>query len=723
MKFNVGAFINENKERMYSSKKRKGGLLNSIGTKLFVFFFVSIVCAVILVGMISYSVSKNAMETKVAEVSTQSLQQTSEKLDYLLNFYENISVQLILDQNLMSDLSYRLNLIESGTTENRMATEGKIFEKLKQAATTNGVYIHLFDEKTYTQLDTGRDYISAFFTSNNGNVKIDFYKPYFEQIIAGNGKVSWLGAIEKGEEGKEVNYISMGKMIKTKAGNYLLFIEFKEDVIAGALANSALGTGQMPELVESNGELVYYDKTDVKIAESKDVTIDATSDVKTDEASEKRTHSNITIPANKQAELDGSFIEGDSLIVYSTSDRTGWRLEQTIPIKDLTKGISSILTVTLLNIAGAIIISIILGIIIARMIGRPIKEIGSLMEKVEQGNLSVRMNVQRKDEIGTLGESFNKMADNVARLISRTNGALDYVLATSNQLQEVSKQMDISAREISIATDEIARGADELSTQSEGGSTHALAIQDEMVVLVQNNVDMQQQAVAVKDESRSGIIQMNLLLQKTNDGEQLTKGTVDRAEKLMDSTKEIRKILVLLDDIAKHTNLLSLNAAIEASRAGEHGRGFMVVAKEIRQLADQSRGSIIIVSEIIGTIVGEIEQTVQAMNASYPIYQEQISVVKRVDTIFKTVDDRMNDFVEKIEHASYSVNNLQTAQTTLSEMILHVSATAEQSTAISEEVASTSSNQLSISEDLVQTSQRLNELSIELKEILSEFEV
>ncbi|MCR8658743.1 methyl-accepting chemotaxis protein [Paenibacillus endoradicis] len=721
MEFNVGAFNERDKERIVTSKGR-GGFLNSIGTKLFLFFFVSIVCAVIAVGMISYSVSKNAMETKVAEVSTQSLQQTSEKLDYLLNFYENISVQLILDQNLMSDLSYRLNLIESGTTENRMATEGKIFEKLKQAATTNGVYIHLFDEKTYTQLDTGRDYNSAFFTSNNGNVKIDFYKPYFEQIIAGNGKVSWLGAIEKGEEGKEVNYISMGKMIKTNSGNYLLFIEFKEDVIAGALENSAVSAGQMPELVEASGELVYYDKTNVKIVEAKDIKIDEALDAK-DEASEKRTHSNITIPTNKQAEPDGSFIKDDALIVYSTSERTGWRLEQSIPIKDLTKGISSILTVTLLNIAGAIIISIILGVIIARMIGRPIKEIGNLMEKVEQGNLSVRMNIQRKDEIGALGESFNNMADNVAKLISRTSGALDYVLSTSNQLQMVSKQMDISAREISIATDEIAKGADELSTQSESGSSHALAIQDEMIVLVQNNIDMQQQAVAVKDESRSGIVQMNLLLQKTNDGEQLTKGTVDRAEKLMDSTKEIRKILVLLDDIAKHTNLLSLNAAIEASRAGEHGRGFMVVAKEIRQLADQSRGSIIVVSEIIGTIVSEIEQTVQAMNASYPIYQEQISVVKRVDTIFKTVDGRMNEFVDKIEHASYSVNNLQTAQSTLSEMILHVSATAEQSTAISQEVASSSSNQLSISEDLIETAQRLNELSIELKEILSEFEV
>jgi len=216
---------------------------------------------------------------------------------------------------------------------------------------------------------------------------------------------------------------------------------------------------------------------------------------------------------------------------------------------------------------------------------------------------------------------------------------------------------------------------------------------------------------------------MEVLLRKTNEGEALTKETLERAQKLMEGTGQIKKILLLLDDVAKRTNLLSLNAAIEAARAGEHGKGFMVVAQEVRQLADQSRSSIVVVSGIINAIVEDVEETVQALNNNYPIYQEQIEVAGSVDRIFKKVDGRMNDFVQKIEQASASVSKLQAAQATLSDMILHVSATAEQSTAISEEVASSSTNQLSVSDNLVQTSRKLNELSMELKSTLSAFRV
>lgn len=725
MKENVGAF-KTNPAKRKNVVQQRGNVLQSLGTKLFIFFFISMVCVVTVVGMVSYTVSKHAMEDKVAEVSEQSLQQTTEKLDYLLNFYENISLQLLLDQSFISDLTYRLSLIQADTTENRMAVEGKIIEKLKQAATTNKVYIHLFDEKPYMQVDTGRDYVSALFSSGNGTSAVSFYQPYFEKIMSANGQVIWLGGIDKGEPGKEANYISMGKMLKTNVGNYILFIEIKEELIAEAIANAATSSGKLPELVGAEGELIYYAK-DQEIANEEVVAVDAdpTLDAATEEvtAVAKRTHTEVVLPQLGEGELTGSFIDGDEIVIFSESKRTGWKLIQQISIQELTAGIDRILTVTWIIIAAAIVMSIVLGAIIVRMIGKPIGEIRDLMGKVEQGNLSVRMNTSRKDEIGELAQSFNKMASNIGGLIARTGGAIDIVLTSSSQLQQVSKQMDISAREISIATDEIARGADVLSSQSEDGSAQAISIQQEMKNLAESNEEMQQQALAVKNESQMGILQMDALLHKTNEGEQLTKGTLARAEKLMDNTKEIRKILVLLDDIAKHTNLLSLNAAIEASRAGEHGRGFMVVAQEIRQLADQSRESIIVVSKIIGSIVEEIEQTVTAMNENYPIYQEQIVVAQKVDAIFKAVDGRMNEVVEKIDHASGYVGNLQQAQSTLSEMILHVSSTAEQSTAISQQVASSSGYQLTISAELVNTSQRLNELSNELKEILSQFEV
>lgn len=710
---NVGAYI---PKKNGAARSGRFTFLHTIGAKLFLFFIISMVSAVVVVGVVSYSVSSRAMEHKVSEVAAQSLQQTSEKLDYLLNFYENISIQLILDQEFMGDLAYRLNLIQAGTTENRMNVEGKINNKLKQMATTNKVYMQLFDEKTYTQVDTGRDYVSALFSSGNGTSAISFYQPYFAAVTEGDGKAVWLGAIPKGEAGAETTYISMGKLLKTNSGNYLLFIEFKDEVIAEALENLKLSDGTLPELVNAAGELVYTDSPYVEgIAE-------ASGEAPNGAVLERRTHGKYQVPADRD-QATGSYIQGQQLIVYSTSEHTGWSLMQNIPLAELTQGIDQIVTVTWMLIAGAILISLLLGGLIARMISRPISEVSALMKRVEQGDLSVRMQSKRKDEIGALGLSFNQMADNVGSLISRTSAALEYVLASAQKLHSVSRQIDNSAREIAAATDEIARGADVLATQSEEGSTHAASIQQEMSTLMDNNLNMQQHAYSIQEESNQGIRQMNALLDKTSEGEVLTRESMQRADKLLSRASEIRKILDLLDSIAKNTNLLSLNASIEAARAGEHGRGFMVVAQEIRQLADQSRESIVVVGQIIAAIVEEIEGTVQAMNNSYPIYQEQIAVAHHVDAIFHEVEQRMSDFVRKINDTTASANKLHHAQSTLAEMILHVSATAEQSTAISEEVASTSANQIAISSQLVDVSQQLNELSQELQQILLQFQI
>lgn len=739
---NVDAYISDRKTTVRPNR------FKTLGAKLFLFFVTSMVVAVIAVGLVSYFVSSKAMEEKVSEVAAQSLQQTSEKLDYLLNFYENISLQLTLDQDFMGDLAYRLNLIKAGTTENRMNVEGKIMDKLKQTATTNKVYIQLFDEERYMQVDTGREYVSALFSSGNGTAAISFYERYFQSVIDGNGKVVWIGAIPKGEIGSETVYISMGKMMKTNSGNYLLFIEFKEEVIAEALANLELSSGQLPELVNALGELVYTDSPYIEVGQASDSAAEvesvetAVQEAATDaEANansvdgevaveagtaaagqlERRTHGRYQIPESEES--SGSYTEGEQLVVYSTSDRTGWSLIQSIPLSELTQGIDRILTITWILIAGAIAVSLTLGWFIARMISKPIREVSALMKEVENGNLSVRMESNRSDEIGMLGQSFNQMADNVGGLIARTSGALDYVLNSAKTLQQVSKQMDISAKEIAVATDEIARGADVLSTQAEEGSIHATSIEEEMSLLMDNNQVMQRHVMDVKNESNLGIKQMQTLLEKTTKGEALTRQTMERAQQLTSRAFEIGKILELLDNIAKHTNLLSLNAAIEASRAGEHGRGFMVVAKEIRQLADQSRESIIVVNQIIASIVEDIEGTVQAMNDNYPIYKEQMAVARQVDTVFRDVDVRMNDFVDKINDTTDSVNKLHVAQSTLSEMMMHVSATAEQSTAISEEVASTSNNQLAISSELVQVSEQLHELSLELQQIVSQFQV
>jgi methyl-accepting chemotaxis protein len=198
---------------------------------------------------------------------------------------------------------------------------------------------------------------------------------------------------------------------------------------------------------------------------------------------------------------------------------------------------------------------------------------------------------------------------------------------------------------------------------------------------------------------------------------------VGKVDNLKDSTRSIRKILDVLGNMAKQTNILSLNATIEAARAGTAGKGFMVVADEIRKLADQTRESIGIVGGIVENIQREIDETVNVLSEAYPIFQEQIESVREANQIFVTVQDNMGSFVQRLESATDSVRNLEEAQSTLAMAMSNVSAVAQEASATSEQVASLSNEQLNISDGLVQLSNRLEAVSGQLRESLSRFTV
>lgn len=683
------------------SSKSRGFNLHSISTKLFLYFFISIVLFVAVVGTLSYIVSRDTLKSKVAEASEQTVEQTTEKLDFLYNFYENIATQIAVDRTLMGDLEYRVNLIdEDFASTDRYEVDLKIRNALAEIASTNDIGLQLFDKEPFVKPDSKEISDAAFYSTANGSSLYADYTKYFETLEKSAGRVIWLGNVEKQiTTDTKTNYIILGKMLKAGSGTYFLFIEFKDEALMSALENVKLGNEHQLTISGEDGNVIFsFDPKAI------------------------RKPLGLTLPESKNKEdVSGSFNNGDDLVLYSASQVNKWHVTGSVPVSELTKDINRIFVITIILIGAAIVISLLIGFLIVRTVGKPINQVRDLMEKVEQGDLTVRMNVNRKDEIGKLGQSFNQMASNVGKLIQRTNETLDYVVNTSVQLQDVSRKMGDSAKEVSLATEEIARGASDLSQQSEDGSTQAFSMQEEMRSFIRNNQEMQEQAEDVKSESQSGIVQMDVLLGKTNESEKLTRETLDRAQKLKDSTTQIGQILQLMDEVAKRTNLLSLNAAIEAARAGEHGKGFAVVASEVRKLAEQSSGSIGVVTEIIGTIVEEVELTVKALKENYPIHQEQVNVAKNVDQIFRQVDNRMNGFVDKIAQTSASINNLQASQSTLSEMILQVSATAEESTAISEEVASSANEQLGVSTELVQTSEKLSELSNELRNILSEF--
>ncbi|KWX87884.1 histidine kinase, partial [Paenibacillus riograndensis] len=214
---------------------------------------------------------------------------------------------------------------------------------------------------------------------------------------------------------------------------------------------------------------------------------------------------------------------------------------------------------------------------------------------------------------------------------------------------------------------------------------------------------------------------MKTLVAQSESTVQMMELIQENSMKLRESAHLIRSILTPMIAVNKQTNILALNASIEAVRAGAAGRGFVVIANEIRGLADESNQSIAMVSKITEEISSRIENTVQVVGDTAPLFREQISSVRESSSIFEGVRAEMEQFIGYLNESSASITELMEYQHQLGESMASVHAVVQQTSASTEEVASMSSQQFTVSEELVALSGKLEKLAEELKQSLVSF--
>ncbi len=378
---------------------------------------------------------------------------------------------------------------------------------------------------------------------------------------------------------------------------------------------------------------------------------------------------------------------------------------------------------TLVAVSAAAVIAILIGIWMMRMVSRPLTKLKDLMSKGAEGNLSVRTDYKSGDEIGQLSASFDIMMGRITELVIHTNETATRVLETADELSSASRKTAVAAKDIAAATEEFAGGAGSLALEADRGNEMTGRISEQMdrVNLATHEMDSAVQSVG--QLSSEGVIHLKELLSRTNITGDMASKLVMKVNELKESAASIIKVLDVMQTITHQTNILSLNATIEAARAGEAGQGFMVVADEIRKLADQSKQSIAVVSGITDKIRNDMNETVIALSEAIPLFSKQNTSVHSTSEIFMSVQDQMAHFITRLNSVTLSMDSLTESQLVLSETISNVSSIAEESSAASEEVASLSSEQQSVSDHLVELALKLENESLLLKNKLSKFSV
>ncbi|GIP16851.1 methyl-accepting chemotaxis protein [Paenibacillus montaniterrae] len=694
----------ESNHEMQKTKQKKStksmNPLQSVGLKLFVYIIGGILACVLTMGILAYNESKKIIETKVSQSSQQTITQLAVNLDNVMKKYDDITLQILVD----SAFHELVDTLQSSTLG-----EYEKFEATKELS--NKLQSIIFGNDNIAGMaliPVNNDQLSIITAGNSQLSKVEslLEEPWIEQVQELGGRTLWLdsraNSLTSNNTMPSFGVARLLKNTSSSVAHYILLLDIPTKGILDELNKVSLGEGSQISVVnEDHNFMVHGDSA--SIATPAAFALDGSE------------HNSVS------QSIEGI---GDVLLIHHKLAFASWYLVGSIPVEELVKDAIVIRTLTVQVAIAAALIAILIAIIVMLTIGKPLIQLRDLMQEGAKGNLTVRSKIRkRKDEIGQLSDSFDQMMTQITNLAVQTKTSADAVLTTASVLTDASKKTAISAKEIAVATEEIANGSTSLAVEAERGNDITLAINDQMKQVLASNEQMVQSAYEVEQASGKGTAYMAELIDKTGQTEEMTREMVTKVDALKDSTRSIVQILDVLNAVTKQTNILSLNATIEASRAGSAGRGFMVVANEIRELADQSTQSIDVVGQITGRIQNEIVETVEVLSRAYPMFQEQIHSVKEANHIFVNVQQQMGRLIAKLEEVMSSVKALEASQNVLNEAMSNVSAVAQQSSATSEEVASLSAEQLNVSDNLVLLSTELSQVSTALKETLSQFKV
>lgn len=669
-----------------SWKKRLG-----IRTQLVSSFIVPVIC-VVLVGTISYQKAESGLKEKYTESTIQALNMVVGYIDYGCELIEAEAFKYAYDTQLSS---YYLGLLKRDA-----AKKASVYNTGKDAI-RNSTLVNSMIQGIYVVTGNGIDMI----TSGTEPVQSGFIDEWKE---AEDLKSGWYDGHSLLDEkiGLTPDSYVLNYNCLSDGGKACVVIDVKTDEIKAILDKMELGEECVTAFITSNGKEVFTD-TNIEI-----------------QFSEQKFYQE----ALASEEMCGTefirYNQENYLFLYSKSDKTESMVCVLVPENEVMGQAYSIRTLTIVLVMLASALALLLGGWISGHIQKNMKTMVKAVEKVAQGNLTVKVTVKGNDEFSVLAEAMNQMITSTKNLLDKMKDASAQLDRSNKEVNETSEEIGHHSRSIMDALEEISKGMEIQSVSAEECQEISNCLSEDIQMISEEvgRVELQMDKTGSMIEQSMHAIEM--LNAKSESANEKTQEVENSILVLKEHTGKIENFVNMINDIAGQTNLLSLNASIEAARAGESGRGFSVVAQEIRALAEKSVTSAQEIGRSVEVINHHMEESVKSVQGAGMIAHEQRECVLDMLKIFTEMKSdiehmfsALNSIVKRVENADG--NRLETLNS-----ITSISSVIQETTASVETVANVAENLMVYVKQLdnmaVALDENMGELSREVEKFIVE---
>ena len=678
--------------------------LRGIRMKLIGAFMIPVLLIIVL-GVVSYSKASTGIISNYEKSSETSLVMMSKYFNLGLDNISSKVAELNSNTSMKEYYGGRIN-----TEQEKNAAIAAIQSAVMGISTTdkNIEFIYVLGKEGYGISSSGvirQEAVQGFFQSDEA------------KAFAESGeKTAWIGIHSYLDENisktgatnidrYSISFIRYLFDASNREAGYIV-TDVKKSFVADAFKETDFGDGSIAAFVTPDGrEIVYGSESDKTVF--------------TGQKFYEKSLESGKDSGTEYVEHEGS----QYLYIYSRVENSNAMLCTLIPEAMILEQASAVKDITIAIVIIASLIAIATGTIISSGIGATINRTNQVLTVAASGDLTDELHLDRKDEFKILGESINSMLSGMKSLINKMANVSKTVNSSSMGLSDTSEILLQATKNISQAVSDIEEGVTQQAQDAENCLLKMSELSEQINAVSVNTEEIDRIAGNTKEIVKNGIMVVGDLGIKAKNTSDITQNIIRDIESLALETRSISGIIGTINEIASQTNLLSLNASIEAARAGAAGRGFAVVAGEIRKLAEQSSFAANQIGKIIEQIQDQTHRTVLTAKQAEEIVASQEAAFSTTVSAFDEINVKVESLADNLTRISMGISEIEKAKDDTLNAIESISATSEETAAAANELGVTAEDQLKSVQGLNDAAIRLGEQANDLMATISVFRI